>query len=126
MSIDEQSRKATACALHMQARLEQLNEEWTKTGLPALRMRIGLHQGPVVVGNFGSDKRVEYTAIGSTVNLASRIESACEPGRVYLSGEVCDSLLETEFEDAGSHKLKGVPGEVRLFRLVGSCVSQTE
>ncbi|MCA9072924.1 MAG: response regulator, partial [Planctomycetaceae bacterium] len=117
MSLEEQSRNATACALHMQRRVEELNEAWSKAGLPKLSMRIGLHQGPVVVGNFGSDKRVEYTAIGSTVNLASRIEGTCEPGRVYLSGEVCDSLSETEFEEAGKYSLKGVPGEVCLFRL---------
>jgi adenylate cyclase len=94
-----------------------LNARWTAEGLPELKLRIGLHHGPVVVGNFGDARRSDYTAIGPTVNLASRIEAAAPEGGVLASGEVYDFLPEEMAEDAGSFELKGVEGPVRCFRL---------
>ena len=49
--------------------------------------------------------------------MASRIESACRPGEAYVSGEICDYLPENMVEVAGTFELKGVPGQVTLYRL---------
>ena len=67
---------ADACraALANQRQLDLLNEQWRAAGKPVFRTRIGLHTGPVVVGNIGSELRMNYTVIGDTVNLASRLE----------------------------------------------------
>ena len=113
----EQAKRAIACAMEMQNRMCELNDKWETEKIPNISMRIGIHFGPLIVGNFGGEKRSDYTAIGSTVNLASRIETACEPGEIYMSGEICDFLGENEFEEAGSFSLKGLDGNTYLYRL---------
>jgi class 3 adenylate cyclase len=52
--------------------------------------------------------------------MASRIESACEPGHAYVSGEICDYLPEEMVQDAGTFNLKGVSGEITLYKLVNA------
>ena len=81
-------------------------------------MRIGLHQGEAIVGNFGSDKRSDYTCIGPAVNLAARIESASEAGHVYLSSELQKLLPQERTGEAGTFELKGIDGKTTLYKLV--------
>lgn len=66
--------KACHAALQSQHRLKELRADWRQRNLPALRARIGLHTGPVRVGNIGSSTRLNYTILGDSVNLASRLE----------------------------------------------------
>ena len=103
----------------MQHGMVEVNEKWQAKGIQKVSMRIGIHQGKAVVGNFGSKQRVDYTAIGPSVNLSSRIETACEPGRIYVSHQVRELLNEDPQTDlAGEFDLKGIEGKTSLYKLV--------
>ena len=72
---EEHATDACRAALNCQKRFAELRAEWVRRGLPARNMRIGLNTGRMVVGNIGSEDRLNYTVIGDSVNLASRLES---------------------------------------------------
>ena len=66
---------AVKCGYEMLQRVQELNKKWQKDGKPIINIGVGINTGEVFVGNIGSEKRMEYTVIGDTVNLASRLES---------------------------------------------------
>ena len=72
--VDGHAARACRAALAQQERLRELEARWLSEGKPVFRARIGLHLGDALVGNFGTPDRFEYTAVGDTVNLASRLE----------------------------------------------------
>lgn len=72
--LPDHSFYACAAALSVKESLLVLGEKWAKQGKPVLKQRIGIHRGDAIVGNFGSQKRMNYTALGDSVNLASRME----------------------------------------------------
>ena len=120
MEEAEQATAAAACAQAMQVRMTQLMERWAGKGVPTMAMRIGIHQGPMVVGSFGSNSRSDYTAIGSNVNFAARIEPVCKPGQVFVSEVIAEILGAKRAELVGSFDLKGFEDPPRLYRLKDS------
>ena len=113
----QQVHRASRCAIAMQDRMAAFNQAWRSEGIPELKMRIGLHQGTAIVGNFGSAQRSDYTAIGPAVNLASRVETAAEPGEIYCTEVVAQRLEGISARALGAHELKGVTGEQNLYSL---------
>jgi class 3 adenylate cyclase/tetratricopeptide (TPR) repeat protein len=87
-------------------------------GIPGFNVRVGINTGLVVVGQVGSDLRVEYTAMGDAINLAARMESAAEPGTVLIS-EATHKLIAPLFETEplGSVQVKGKVEPVSVFRV---------
>ena len=112
----EQARQALALAAAMHARVAALARDWAARGHEAqVQLRIGVHQDVVVVGHFGSQGRVTYTAIGRGVNLASRLESNGVPGRTQVSDTVHDRLPEVAYEGPRLLQVKGIRGDVRAW-----------
>ena len=114
-----QIQQAVSCAVAMQKAVSDLNHRWADQQEPAepLRMRIGIHYGVAVVGQFGSQLRSEYTAIGPTVNFAARVESVAQPGEILISESVSAYLASDLQESAGYFELRGI-GKERLFRVL--------
>jgi len=109
---------ALAAVRAARAGMAQLDAERLRLGLPALPFGIGLHLGAVVYGNIGSPDRLDFTAIGSAVNVASRIESPCRPLAcpVLVSGQVAERCT-VPLAALGNHKLRGSAQPVELFTL---------
>lgn len=91
----DHTQRAVLAALAMQKKAWELKKEWSKTGGMRIRIRIGIHSGDVVVGDMGSKERMDYTVIGSHVNLAQRLESNCAPDRILVTREVYEQLGES-------------------------------
>lgn len=84
-STEDDSLRAIACAIEMQLTLRKLNKVNQKKCLPQLMMGVGINTGLAVVGNIGSKRRMQYSAIGSSVNLSSRIQDLSLGGQVLVS-----------------------------------------
>ncbi|MEB3231812.1 MAG: GAF domain-containing protein, partial [Leptolyngbyaceae bacterium] len=117
MSPNEQVRRAIASARQMLVALEKLNAKWQEQGIPAIQFRCGIHQGTAVVGMFGSEERSDYTAIGPSVNIASRIQEVAHPGKILVSATVADYLDDTEISKLRPLDLKGIDETVLTFEL---------
>ena len=110
-------RSALAIHREMGRFSERMKEE--RRGIPSLKMRIGIHTGPVVVGTLGNNLRVEFKAVGDTVNLASRMEGLAEPGATYVTEEtfkLTEGLFR--FEALGEKQVKGKKEPVNIYRVV--------
>ncbi|MEG3639650.1 adenylate/guanylate cyclase domain-containing protein [Magnetococcus sp. PR-3] len=121
----EDAQACVAMALEMREQLKSLRQGWSRRGIPeALEVRMGMATGYVTVGNFGSSQRLDYTIIGSTVNLASRLESAAMAGEILISKEtyaLVDDIYQCEA--VPPLELKGVPYPVPAYRVKGQLIS---
>jgi class 3 adenylate cyclase len=87
---EDHARRALAAAEDMMRFLETANEEWRERYDVEVRLGVGVNSGEAIVGNIGSDKRMEYTVIGDVVNVASRLEAIAAPNQVLVSAATRD------------------------------------
>ncbi|HHK60470.1 MAG TPA: adenylate/guanylate cyclase domain-containing protein [Desulfobacterales bacterium] len=114
--------QALQCAWEMQQRLAALNPGWEARGLPRLTMRIGINTGTVVAGNMGTRSLFNYTIMGDTVNLASRLEGANKPyGTRIMVGEATHERAGDRFffRRLDRLRVKGKNEPIWVFELLG-------
>lgn len=112
--IDHADR-AVAAARGMLQRLDELNANGSLEEF--LQLRISINSGRAVIGDVGSSKRVDYTVLGSTINLASRMEGICPPGECVVS-ENTFTLLQSQqgFEPMGNFRFKGIDRQITVYQ----------
>ncbi|BAZ30091.1 multi-sensor hybrid histidine kinase [Cylindrospermum sp. NIES-4074] len=121
LTPNEQVRRAVNTARGMHRSLSELNHRWREQGIfesdkrNGVQFRCGIHQGTAVVGMFGSAERADYTAIGPSVNIAARLQSAAVPGTILVSAAVADYLQEEEITKGSPLELKGIDETVLTF-----------
>jgi class 3 adenylate cyclase len=89
IALEDAPQRAIRSSLAIHREMAKFSEKIKveREGIPPLKMRIGIHTGPVVVGTLGNNLRVEFKAVGDTVNLASRIEGLANPGATYVTDD---------------------------------------
>lgn len=106
--------RAVAAALGMLNRLDELNAN-NSLGEP-LQLRISINSGKAIIGDVGSSKRVDYTVLGSTINLAARMEGICLPGECVVSEATYKLLrLPQSFEPMGDFRFKGIDRAIAVY-----------
>lgn len=119
----QQAKHAVQTACEMQMALTELCEKWERENRPTVKMGIGIHTGVAIVGNIGTLKRMEYTAIGDTVNVASRIERESKKlGYPVLVSDAVWQEVKDAFEgkNLGEFTLPGREEKITLYAIVGT------
>ena len=128
IALEDAPQRAIRSAMAIHREMTRFNERMRqeKGEFPPVKMRIGIHTGPVVVGTLGNDLRVEFTAVGDTVNLASRMEQMAEPGTTYVTE---DTFKLTEgyfrFEALGEKEIKGKEKPLKVYQVIAPSSRRT-
>ena len=126
VAIEDAPQRAIRSSLAIHREMAKFSDENKKMSISDVKMRIGIHTGPVVVGTLGNDLRVEFKAVGDTVNIASRIESLALPGATYV-GEETFKLTEGffRFEALGEKEIKGKKEPIKIYQAIAPSTSRT-
>ena len=116
ISGENDTQRAVETAVEMQARIKELNKEREKRKEPPILIGAGVNKGLVVSGNIGSRDLMDYTVIGDTVNVASRLCAAAGPGEIMVSESVYKTSHKTfSFERLNPIRVKGKEKKVPAF-----------
>jgi adenylate cyclase len=119
---DDHAFLAVACSWMILELVKAMNNERLNMELRTVEFRIGVNGGTVLAGNMGSAERMEYTVVGDTVNLASRLSHAGEPGEIIITDEMYQEFAlehHTQSEVHGTIRLRGKKEPVALYEIHG-------
>ncbi|WP_375766629.1 HAMP domain-containing protein [Archangium gephyra] len=118
-SHPDDALRAVQAAEDLRRWLDVGNRRWRARWGIEIQLAIGVHTGPAVAGNVGSEKRMEYTVIGDTVNIAARIESMAQPGQILVSEATRERIGDSgvELVPAGERQLHGRTAATRIFEV---------
>lgn len=118
--LPEHPRVALECALALRDEVGICSKNRMERGLPVADFGIGVHVGDGIVGNIGSGMRMEYTVVGQTVNVASRLEALAQPSEILVSQDLSSRVNELfSFSEGYPIPIKGLDKEVHVCRLIG-------
>ena len=129
--MDNHENQATKCAMKMREKLVEMNTKWDESelsrywsnhGIEKITARTGIHTGSIIAGNIGSERMLQYSAIGDVVNVASRLEQANKEfgTNIAFSKEIYTALtkeLNSAAKSEGSINLKGRDGETQVYSI---------
>ncbi len=120
LGVREDALACVSMAIEMRERMQALERMWMEAGLEKpLKCRMGINTGICTVGNFGSEDRMDYTIIGSGVNLAARLEKACPPSEILISYETYSHIKNTiSCQPEGKIQAKGFTEPVSTYRVL--------
>ncbi len=127
IAVEDAPQRAIRSSLAIHREITRLTDTITyEAGAPRIKMRIGINTGPVVVGTLGNDLRVDFKAVGDTVNLASRTEGLAEPGTTYVTEDTF-KLAEGffRFEALGEKEVKGKDKPLKVYRVIAPSSRRT-
>jgi class 3 adenylate cyclase/tetratricopeptide (TPR) repeat protein len=126
LAHEDHAVRACYAALRMQESVKKYADEVRRSHAAAVKMRVGLNSGEVVVRTIGSDLHMDYTAVGQTTHLASRMEQLADPGAIVITPETL-ALAEgyVEVKSLGPVPVKGLGEPVEVFELVGAGAART-
>jgi PAS domain S-box-containing protein len=118
-SEQEDARMAVACAMQIQDLIQREDRTFFTGEAAGLSVGMGIHTGPLVAGNIGSSRRVDYTVIGDTVNIASRMEGISGPGEVIVTEDTRELIADFfKLRKKKPVKVKGKSDPVNIYKVV--------
>ncbi len=127
IALEDAPQRAIRSALAIHREINKFSDQLkSEKRMPPIKMRIGIHTGPVIVGTLGNDLRVEFKAVGDTVNLAHRMEELAEPGTTYVTEKtykVTEGLFR--FESSGEKRVKGKEEPIKVYQVIAPSTLMT-
>lgn len=117
--VKDDATRCVAMAISMKKKIKSMQQEWFNQGIKKpLQVRMGINTGYCTVGTFGTSNHLDYTVLGTQVNLASRLESAAEPDEILISHETWSLVKDTVMcRDKGEINVKGFSLPVKVYQV---------
>ncbi len=127
IALEDAPQRAIRSALSIHRAVTRFNDKIKQDKkIPPVLLRIGINTGPVVIGTVGNDLRVQFTAVGDTINMAARMEQMAEPGTTYVTEDTFKLAKGFfRFEALGEKEVKGKEKPMRVFRVIAPSSRRT-